>query len=377
MPESAGREIEIGGPEVVTHLDLVNEMAAALGRRPPRRIAMSAEVARPATVAAGAAAVTSGDPEIASQISLGLTTPDRGRRPERRRAVHDRARARSTRCSPRRSTPPRRPPDGRAASASRSCSPPSRERVWDTVMDPALLERWVTTHDSLRGRRPGPLSTRATSSPRSCAWPASRSRSAGGWSRPSAPRLARWEGEGPAGSTAERRLPARPPRTAAPGSTTRTSSRCPGGVLGKAAGGLLSAAPGGREARRSLERLRIAARERRRARLAGRARPRSPRRWHEQRQQRVDQHREHPGADQRDRDLACASCAVSRPIWVIATSSGSAAAENSASGIRSGRGSVARGRAASPAGRGRAGTAARTRAPAAAWPGLESSASRS
>ena len=30
----------------------------------------------------------------------------------------------------------------------------------------------------------------------------------------------------------------------------------PGGALGKAAGGLLSAAPGGREARRSLERLR-------------------------------------------------------------------------------------------------------------------------
>ena len=45
------------------------------GRRPPRRIPMSGEVARPATVAAGAGAVTSGDPEVASQISLGLTTP--------------------------------------------------------------------------------------------------------------------------------------------------------------------------------------------------------------------------------------------------------------------------------------------------------------
>ncbi len=75
VPETAGREIEIGGPEVVSHLELVNEMARALGRKPPRRIRMSGEVARPATVAAGAGAVTGGDSEIASQISLGLTTP--------------------------------------------------------------------------------------------------------------------------------------------------------------------------------------------------------------------------------------------------------------------------------------------------------------
>ena len=33
VPESAGREIQIGGPQVVTHLELVNEMASALGRR--------------------------------------------------------------------------------------------------------------------------------------------------------------------------------------------------------------------------------------------------------------------------------------------------------------------------------------------------------
>ena len=42
---------------------------------------MSKEIARPATVAAGAAAVTSGDPEIASQISHGLTTPTVVREP--------------------------------------------------------------------------------------------------------------------------------------------------------------------------------------------------------------------------------------------------------------------------------------------------------
>lgn len=75
VPESIGREVEIGGPQVVSHLELVNEMAKALGRRPPRLISMSEEIARPATVAAGAGAVTSGDSEIATEISHGLTTP--------------------------------------------------------------------------------------------------------------------------------------------------------------------------------------------------------------------------------------------------------------------------------------------------------------
>ena len=31
VPESIGREIQIGGPQVVSHLDLVEEMASALG----------------------------------------------------------------------------------------------------------------------------------------------------------------------------------------------------------------------------------------------------------------------------------------------------------------------------------------------------------
>jgi len=75
VPESIGREIQIGGPQVVSHLDVVEEMASALGRRPPRFIRMSGEVARPRTVAAGAGAVTGGTPEIATEISLGLTTP--------------------------------------------------------------------------------------------------------------------------------------------------------------------------------------------------------------------------------------------------------------------------------------------------------------
>jgi uncharacterized protein YbjT (DUF2867 family) len=75
VPESAGREVQIGGPDVLTHLGVVNEMARALGRKPPRQIRMSAEIARPATVAAGAGAITDGDSDVAVEISLGLTTP--------------------------------------------------------------------------------------------------------------------------------------------------------------------------------------------------------------------------------------------------------------------------------------------------------------
>lgn len=75
VPESIGREVQIGGPEVVTHLELVREMARAMGRRRPRLIPMSAEVARPATIAAGAAAVTPGTPSVAAELCHGLTSP--------------------------------------------------------------------------------------------------------------------------------------------------------------------------------------------------------------------------------------------------------------------------------------------------------------
>ena len=75
LSETGGREIELGGPQVVTHLELVEEMAAALGRRAPRMVSTSSEIARPETVAAGAATVTPGTPEVAAEISLGLTTP--------------------------------------------------------------------------------------------------------------------------------------------------------------------------------------------------------------------------------------------------------------------------------------------------------------
>jgi uncharacterized protein YndB with AHSA1/START domain len=128
------------------------------------------------------------------------------------------------------------------------------QRVWDTVMDPSLLERWVTTHDSYEGAPPGPLSEgdeftqklRLAGKSFKVRWSVDEA---------DAPRVARWKGEGPAGSTADvvYRLE---PEDGGTRFDYENQFALPGGVLGKAAGGLLSAAPGAREARRSLERLR-------------------------------------------------------------------------------------------------------------------------
>ena len=110
-------------------------------------------------------------------------------------------------------------------------------------MDPSQLERWVTTHDSYEGGAAGPARARATSSARSCGSPASRSRSAGGWRRP----IRRGSR---AGSARVRRARRRTSSTGSSGEDGETRFEyenefaLPGGVLGKAAGGLLAAGPG-------------------------------------------------------------------------------------------------------------------------------------
>ena len=127
------------------------------------------------------------------------------------------------------------------------------ERVWETVMDPTLLERWVTTHDSVEDATPGPVGAGDSFK--------QRLRLAGKsfeveWTvvEAEAPRLARWEGDGPGGSSAKvvYRLE---PEDGGTRFEYENEFALPGGVVGKVAGGLLSAAPGSREARRSLERL--------------------------------------------------------------------------------------------------------------------------
>ena len=126
--------------------------------------------------------------------------------------------------------------------------------VWETVMDPTLLGRWVTAHDSVAATTPGPLAEGDSFK--------QKLRLAGKsfeveWEVVEAdpPRVARWVGDGPAGSTAKVSYRLEPE-----GDGTRFEYRnefaLPGGALGKVAGGLLSAAPGKREATRSLERLR-------------------------------------------------------------------------------------------------------------------------
>jgi uncharacterized protein YndB with AHSA1/START domain len=128
------------------------------------------------------------------------------------------------------------------------------QRVWDTIMDPAQLERWVTTHDSYEGAPPGPLAEgdeftqklRLAGKSFKVEWKVVEA---------DEPSLARWEGEGPAGSVAKVVYKL----TAEDGGTRfdyENQFALPGGALGKVAGGLLSAAPGGREARKTLEKLR-------------------------------------------------------------------------------------------------------------------------
>ena len=67
---SAGREIEIGGPEVFTHLEVVDAMARELGRKPMRKLDVPG--ATPGAVAAAAGAVTTGNEEVAAAIAAGL-----------------------------------------------------------------------------------------------------------------------------------------------------------------------------------------------------------------------------------------------------------------------------------------------------------------
>jgi uncharacterized protein YbjT (DUF2867 family) len=73
VPASAGREIEIGGPEVLTPLEVVDRMAAALGRRQPTRLSVPG--ATPGAVAAGADAIAGADADgaVAAELALGLS----------------------------------------------------------------------------------------------------------------------------------------------------------------------------------------------------------------------------------------------------------------------------------------------------------------
>jgi uncharacterized protein YndB with AHSA1/START domain len=128
------------------------------------------------------------------------------------------------------------------------------ERLWDAVMDPTVLERWVSAHESVAGAEPGPVGEGDDFE--------QRLRLAGKsfavrWRvvEVEAPRFARWIGDGPAGSSARVAYELEP----LDGATRfryESEFALPGGLLGRVAGAALAVAPARREARRSLERLR-------------------------------------------------------------------------------------------------------------------------
>jgi uncharacterized protein YbjT (DUF2867 family) len=70
VPESRGREVQIGARRVYTYLELVDLMARELGRRRKRKLPVFG--ATPGAVSAGAAIVTRGDERIAAELTLSL-----------------------------------------------------------------------------------------------------------------------------------------------------------------------------------------------------------------------------------------------------------------------------------------------------------------
>ncbi|MFN8150840.1 MAG: NAD(P)H-binding protein [Solirubrobacterales bacterium] len=73
VPASAGREIQIGGADVLPHLEVIARFARETGHSPPRLVPLPDGVASPGMVAAGAAGVTSGNAEVAHELALGLS----------------------------------------------------------------------------------------------------------------------------------------------------------------------------------------------------------------------------------------------------------------------------------------------------------------
>jgi uncharacterized protein YbjT (DUF2867 family) len=72
VPESAGREIQIGGPDSMPHLDVIERFALESGHRAPWRVNLPGRIFNPHVVAAGAASVTTGNPSVAAELALGL-----------------------------------------------------------------------------------------------------------------------------------------------------------------------------------------------------------------------------------------------------------------------------------------------------------------
>jgi uncharacterized protein YbjT (DUF2867 family) len=70
--QAPGREFQIGGPDVMTYAEMLDEMSLALDGEPLRKIGADSMSAKAA--GRGAAAITAGNPRIAELITAGLET---------------------------------------------------------------------------------------------------------------------------------------------------------------------------------------------------------------------------------------------------------------------------------------------------------------
>jgi uncharacterized protein YbjT (DUF2867 family) len=72
VPESEGREVQIGGPDVLSYSEMLDRMAAALGKSPPRKIPVP--LITPWLSALWLGLVTPVDTNVARPLVEGLTT---------------------------------------------------------------------------------------------------------------------------------------------------------------------------------------------------------------------------------------------------------------------------------------------------------------
>jgi uncharacterized protein YbjT (DUF2867 family) len=72
VPESTGREVQIGGPDILSYADMLDRMALALGKAPPRKL--SVPLITPWLSALWLGLVTPVDTKVARPLVEGLTT---------------------------------------------------------------------------------------------------------------------------------------------------------------------------------------------------------------------------------------------------------------------------------------------------------------
>jgi uncharacterized protein YbjT (DUF2867 family) len=72
VPESIGREVQIGGPDVLSYADMLDRMAVAMGRKPPLKVPVP--FITPWLSALWIGLVTPVDPNVARPLVEGLTT---------------------------------------------------------------------------------------------------------------------------------------------------------------------------------------------------------------------------------------------------------------------------------------------------------------